>query len=263
MRACALIPAFEAAQHVEAVARGAAAALGDPRAVIVVDDGSRDATFARATLSGAIVLRHLRNAGKGSALRTGLAAARELGFDVAVSLDADAQHPPDQIPRLLAASPDPQALVLGVRDLARAGAPRANQRSNAISNFFLSRFTGTRLADTQCGLRRYPVAATLELGAVDPGYAFEAEVILRAIAAGMPIVEVVIEVVYPPANERVTHFHIVRDPARIVTRVIRTLAVTRFGWAAAPSAPRAQHPAAPLAVSLTEALARSGAETRL
>jgi hypothetical protein len=111
--------------------------------------------------------------------------------------------------------------------LAGAGAPRASQISNRISNFFLSLFSGRRLADTQCGLRRYPLALTLALGSRDDGYAFESEIILRAIAAELRIVEVPVHVIYPPARERLSHFHSVRDPARIVARVVDTLFATR------------------------------------
>src|SRR5690606_23339810 len=77
---------------------------------------------------------------------------------------------------------------------------------------------------TQCGLRRYPVERTLQLEPRDPGYAFEAEVILRFARNGLPIVQEPISVIYPPEEERVTHFHSVRDPARIVRRVLWTVA---------------------------------------
>jgi hypothetical protein len=160
-----------------------------------------------------------------------MASARVAGFDACVTVDADGQHPASEALKLLVAEPDPRALVLGVRDLAAAGAPRANQVSNQISNFFLSLFTGRRLADTQCGLRRYPLSASLDLDARDDGYAFEAEVILRAVATGVRIVEVPVRVVYPPEHERVTHFDSVRDPARIVTRVVKTLVLTRVAAA--------------------------------
>src|SRR5262249_54515866 len=95
-------------------------------------------------------------------------------------------------------------------------------------------FTWRLLADTQCGLRRYPIARTLDLGALDDGYAFEPEIILRAVAAGVPIVEAPIRVIYPEERLRVTHFDSVRDPARIVSRVVQTLVATR-GLRRAPS----------------------------
>jgi glycosyltransferase involved in cell wall biosynthesis len=225
---CAIVPALDSASTIGEVVRELVTLWPSQNGVIVVDDGSTDATSRIARDAGAIVLRHPHNRGKGAALRTGMARAKALGFDVAVTVDADGQHPPKEALRLLRASGDPSALVLGIRDLPGAGAPRANQISNAISNFFLSAFSGRRLADTQCGLRRYPIATTLALGAAADGYAFEAEVLLRAIAAGVRVVEVPIQVVYPPPSERVTHFDSVRDPARIVVRVLAALADTRL-----------------------------------
>ncbi len=221
---CAIIPAYRAAGTVADVVRETRAIWPVPDAVFVVDDGSSDETGELARAAGAIVLSHSRNRGKGAALRTGLAHALKNGFDVAVTLDADAQHPPAEAARLALFGNDPNVLVLGIRDLVRAGAPRPNQISNQISNFFLSVFTKKMLADTQCGLRRYPIATTLALGGRDDGYAFEAEIIMRAIAASVRIVEEPIDVIYPPVHERVTHFDSVRDPARIIRRVLITMA---------------------------------------
>ena len=226
-RACAIVPAYEAERTVGAVVRALVQAWPERDAVYVIDDGSRDRTAAEARAAGARVIVQPRNFGKGAALRRGMAIARDAGFDVAVSVDADGQHPPDEAARLLTVDADASALVLGVRDLERDGAPRANRMSNGISNFFLSLFTRRPLLDTQCGLRRYPLALTMGLDGRDEGYAFEAEIILRAVAGGVRIVEEPVRVVYPPAHERVSHFHSVRDPARIVARVVRTLVLTR------------------------------------
>jgi glycosyltransferase involved in cell wall biosynthesis len=223
MRACAIVPAYEASATVADVVGALVAAWPEPASVLVIDDGSTDGSGALARAAGARVLTHDRNRGKGAALRTGLEAARAEGYDAAVTVDADGQHPVEEALRLLGAEADPGVLVLGTRDLVAAGAPPANQKSNRISNFFLSWFSGRLFADTQCGLRRYPVEATLALGVRDDGYAFESEVLLRAVAAGMPIVELPVRVYYPPEPLRVTHFDSVRDPARIVVRVVKTL----------------------------------------
>ncbi len=228
VRPCAIIPAYRASKSIASVVEQTCALWPEPSAVFVVDDGSDDGTAALAREAGAYVLQHSQNRGKGTALRTGFAYAERRGFDVAVTLDADAQHPPKEALRLAMVEPDPGALVLGVRDLVVASAPRSSQFSNRISNYWLSLFTERPLADTQCGLRRYPISTTLALGGRDPGYAYEAEIILRAIAAGVRVVEVPIEVYYPPAEERVSHFHVVRDPARIIKRVLLTLASTRL-----------------------------------
>jgi glycosyltransferase involved in cell wall biosynthesis len=244
MRVCAIIPAYDAERDVGHVTRDALALDPLDGAVIVVDDGSRDRTAEVARSAGATVLIHPENRGKGAALRTGMEYALAAGFDAAITIDADGQHPPAEALRLLDSDADPAALVLGVRDLVGAGAPRANQISNRISNFFLSLFAGRPLADTQCGLRRYPLRRALSLGARDDGYAFEAEIILRAAGAGVRLVEVPIRVIYPPEGQRLTHFDSVRDPARIVRRVLATLAATR-GLRRVPDEPEAAQHAAP------------------
>jgi glycosyltransferase involved in cell wall biosynthesis len=215
--ACIVIPAFDAEAMIGGVIDSLKATLPD-REIFVVDDGSRDGTARIAREKGCTVLAHEVNRGKGAALRTAFAAAKERGFDVALTVDADGQHPAEEAKRVLETDDDPDALVLGVRALTRDGAPRKNVFSNGISNFFISRFAGRALADTQCGLRRYPVAKTLALNARGTGYELEAEVLLRAVWAGVRVVEVPIRVLYP--EDRVTHFRIGRDPWRIIKAVV-------------------------------------------
>jgi glycosyltransferase involved in cell wall biosynthesis len=215
------VPALDAAETVGGVIDDLRASMGVP--IIVVDDGSTDGTAELARAHGAELVRHERNRGKGAALRSGLADAARRGFEMAVSVDADGQHPGASARRVLEASDDPRALVLGVRDLRRDGAPPWNRFGNGVSNGFLSLFTGRHLRDTQCGLRRYPVAETLGLGTQAQGFAFEAEVVIRAFAARMPIVEVPVGVVYAAEGTRRTHFRSVHDPVRIVATVARTV----------------------------------------
>ena len=190
--------------------------------VWVVDDGSTDDTAKVAELAGARVIRHATNRGKGAALVSGFRALVQEGFEATVSLDADGQHPAEEALRLACLPSPAETLVLGVRNLVRDGAPRSSQFSNSISNRFLSLFSGQSLRDTQCGLRRYPLPQILELAPRSPGYAFEAEIILRAARAGLRIDQVPIRVWYPPAAARISHFHSVKDPTRIVFRVLST-----------------------------------------
>ena len=225
----AVVPAYQAESTVGQVVSDLRDVWTDfdrAPSMIVVDDGSTDATAEVARTSGALVVRHQRNRGKGAALRTGFEQALALGAAAAVTVDADGQHPAAEAVALAGHPASLSTLVLGVRDLAGAGAPRPNRISNSISDFFLSVFTRQALADTQCGLRRYPLPASLELGARADGYAFESEVLLRAARAGWRIEQVPVQVYYPPVAQRVSHFHVVRDPARIVARVVATLLTT-------------------------------------
>lgn len=239
-----VIPALDAESTLADVIHSLREAIPERSdAIIVIDDGSRDATARVARDLGCTVItsgarKEARppsgasinsnetrerpiNRGKGAALRAGFEAARARGMTVALTVDADGQHPAEEVRRVLFAAQNESTLVLGVRDLVRDGAPRANRFSNGISNHFLSRFAGRSLRDTQCGLRRYPIERTLALRTRGQGYDFEAEVLLRAVWAGFAVVEEPIRVLYP--EHRRTHFRVARDPWRIIRTVVTTV----------------------------------------
>src|SRR5258708_2330836 len=153
MRPSVIIPALDAARTIAEVLAGLRAELAEGIPIFVVDDGSKDGTARVAEAAGAVVLVHARNKGKGAAIRTGLRAAREAGCDVALTVDADGQHPAKEAAKVLHGSDDAGALVLGSRDLATSGAPKANLVGNLVANFFVSVFTLRRFRDTQC---RFP-----------------------------------------------------------------------------------------------------------
>ncbi len=220
-----LIPSYNAGPHVIQVLSELKSALATQNVadvpIVIVDDGSTDGSLSSVP-SGVTLLIHNTNLGKGAALKTGLRWAREHSLSQVVTLDADGQHPAHEAVRLFLLPGHERALVLGVRDLKGAGAPRANQRSNSFSNRVLSLFGGEELKDTQCGLRRYPVEETLALGSEANGYAFESDLVLRAARRGLLIHHVKTEVRYPKGLQRVSHFDSVRDPARIVCQVVST-----------------------------------------
>jgi glycosyltransferase involved in cell wall biosynthesis len=221
----ALIPAYDAAASLAPVVAGARAVVGT---VLVVDDGSRDDTAAVAARAGAEVLRHERNRGKGAALLTGLRALAARGVERAVTLDADGQHLPEEIPRLLAAAEaTPGAIVVGVRQKAGFAIRRAARFGNWVADGLLRVIAGAPLPDTQSGFRVYPVATTLALGARGARFDFETEVLLRAARRGVPIVGVPVRVHYPPPAERVSHYRPWVDTLRVVATVLRVLADRR------------------------------------
>jgi glycosyltransferase involved in cell wall biosynthesis len=221
-----LIPAYQASRSLKPVLDGLRAR--DPLgALLVVDDGSTDGTGDVARAIGVDVVTHDTNRGKGAALKSGFAWLLERGFETAVTVDADGQHRAEDAVLLANHSASPKAIVLGIRNLVRDGAPGANQFSNRFSNWWVSRFAGRELSDTQCGLRRYPLQATLALESDARGYGFESDLLVRAARRGIPIVEVPVQVIYPPKTERVSHFHIVFDPARIVVRLLHTALTVR------------------------------------
>lgn len=222
----ALIPAYNSAATVGDVVSGSLRALS---AVLVVDDGSDDGTGAAAAQAGADVIRHPTNRGKGAALLTGFRHLAERGFARAVTLDADGQHPPEEIATLLAASDaDPQALVIGVRKKEGQHIAASNRLANRLADLAVSWIARRRLLDTQSGFRVYPIAPTLALGAQSPRFEFETEIIIRAAQAGIAVREVGTQVHYPPPAVRQSHFRRVADTARTVA-VVLSAALHRIG----------------------------------
>lgn len=200
---CALIPTYDNPATVAEVVRAAQRHLP----VIVVDDGSGpEAAELLRSLPGIHLRRHPRNRGKGAALRTGFAAAQALGYTHAISLDADGQHYPDDLPDLVQASrQDTGALILGVRDLAAAGAGWGSRFGRWLSNAWLRWAGGPRLPDTQTGFRVYPLDQVAALPLRGERYDLEVEVLARAAWAGLPLRSRPIRVRYFPRAERVSH----------------------------------------------------------
>jgi glycosyltransferase involved in cell wall biosynthesis len=217
-RIAVLIPAYNCAATIDAVVRGARAQVAD---VLVVDDGSRDDTAVRAREAGAEVLRFDANRGKGAALRAGLAALAARGATHALAMDGDGQHLAREVPRLIdAASADPTALVIGERRIGTQEVKPVKLFGNRFANRWVEIASGVAVPDSQSGLRVYPLAATLALGATAERFAFETEVLIRAARAGMTITSVPVDVYYPPAAERVSHYAPWRDTVRIIGVVL-------------------------------------------
>ena len=210
---CIIIPTYNNAGTVCDVA-GRAAAQGFP--VIVVNDGSTDETAAKLAQSGlpVTVLTHPHNRGKGIALRTALTHARAQGFRYAITLDADGQHFPEDIPVLTAAMEEhPGALVVGSRNLQAENMPGGNTFANRFSNFWFRVQTAQSLPDTQTGYRAYPLDRLPNLRILTSRYEAELALLVFSAWKGIELVPVPIRVCYP--EDRVSSFRPFRDFFRI------------------------------------------------
>ncbi|MBO9661835.1 glycosyltransferase family 2 protein [Dokdonella sp.] len=190
--------------------------------VILVDDGSTDATLERVAGLPITVIRHPTPLGKGQGLRDGFRKARELGFDAVIAMDGDGQHLAADIPRLLAAARRyPEHIVIGARLKNRENQPPARRRANAVADWGISWGCGVPVADTQSGQRYYPRGA-LELADLEADdFVFEAAILIAAAREKrLGIVSVPIESRYH-GEFRASHFRPVRDIARIVWYTLR------------------------------------------
>jgi len=191
---CVVIPAFREAARIGAVVR---AVREQGFAVVVVDDGSPDATGAEAEAAGATVLRHAGNRGKGAALHTAYEFARAQGFDAVVTMDGDGQHDPADLPALLAAARATGApVVVGNRMAGAATMPRVRRWTNRSMSWLLGLLMRQRVPDTQCGFRYYRLAV---LPTLPPGcarYAAESELLLDLAESGLQIASAPVRAIY-------------------------------------------------------------------
>jgi len=152
---------------------------------------------------------------------TGMRALQARGVTHVLTMDADGQHLPAQIPVLLAAAVrTPHALIIGARHLDRVDAAPLKLFGNRFANRWVEIACGAAIPDTQSGFRVYPLAATLALPLRARHFAFETEVLIRAVRVGLPIESVLVDVYYPPPAERRSHFRPFVDTVRMIIVVL-------------------------------------------
>ena len=185
--------------------------------VIVVNDGSTDGTAELVReIKDITLIDNQINRGKGTALKRGFKKALELGFSYAITLDADGQHYPEDIPLLLEANiKHPGCIIMGQRKMEGVERSRGSKFANSFSNFWFCVQTFHYLSDTQTGYRLYPLYKLHGLSFITSRYEAELELLVFASWHGVKIVSVPINVYYPPIEERVSHFRPGLDFARI------------------------------------------------
>jgi len=208
----ALIPAYNETTRIASVVSGAGVHLP----VWVVDDGSTDDTANRAEAAGATVLRQVPNQGKGSALRAGFRRALEQGFEAVLTLDADGQHDPAEIPKFLRAYADRQAdLIVGARDFRQI--PPLRRLANNLGRWSLSWALGQPVRDNQSGYRlinRRLMQATLN--SRESGFEFEVEMIVTCVVRGFVLDWVPIRTIYAGEGSHINPWHHVVHFSRLV-----------------------------------------------
>jgi glycosyltransferase involved in cell wall biosynthesis len=214
-RLAVVVPAYNEAESIQNVV-GKIRQVVPALEVVVVDDGSTDATAERAALAGATVLRHPHNKGNGAAVKTAL---RELPHDGLVIIDADGQHPPEMIPTL-ARQLGEYDLIVGART-SDSDAKSHRQFGNWVFCRLASFLSERRIPDVTSGFRAIDRRTALEFIHLYPnGFSFPTTSTLAFISAGY---NVKFEPVVAAARHEHTHSHIrpLRDGLRFILMILR------------------------------------------
>ncbi|MDR3339440.1 MAG: DUF2062 domain-containing protein [Candidatus Symbiothrix sp.] len=225
---CIIVPTYNNEKTLESFISGLKAYS---ETIIVVNDGSTDSTASILEgMENIVVCTCPKNRGKGYALQTGFGKALALGFDYAVTIDSDGQHYPSEIAVLLEEhSGNPDAIIIGARNLRQENMPGKNTFANRFSNFWFWVETGRKLPDTQSGFRLYPLRLVANRHFFTRHYDFELEALVRSAWNGAPVLSVPITVYYPPEEERISHFKPFKDFVRI--SILNTfLVLIAFLW---------------------------------
>lgn len=220
---CVVISAYNASRTVGNIVNGA---LKHVSKVIIADDGSTDSTAVAASRAGAEVIIINRNRGKGNALKVLFQKTLEEGYNAVISMDADGQHDPEDIPQFLAAHiMHPDDIISGSRMDEKEKIPRARYNSMCIARYYISLAANQFLEDTQCGFRLYPLSLIKKIRLTTERFVTETELLMKAGDMGADIRFVSIKTIYSGNG---THFKPVKDIIAITAYVSSYICVKWF-----------------------------------
>jgi glycosyltransferase involved in cell wall biosynthesis len=207
-----IVPAYNEANSIGGVLQGVMQHLP----ALVVDDGSTDGTAQEAAQRGAEVYQQSPNQGKGVALRAGFNIALEEGYQAVVTLDADGQHDPGEIPSFLNAYRVSKAdLIIGQRDFSQI--PIVRRIANTSGMLAFSWALGQEIKDNQSGYRlisRRMMQALME--SQEPGFEFEVEMIVTCVQRGFQLEWVPIRTIYRGETSHINPFKHIYEFTRMV-----------------------------------------------
>ncbi len=202
---CVVIPSYNAERTIVNLIEGVSKFF-QPSDIIVIDDGSVDKTSKFASELGAVVLRLEKNFGKGRVLKTGFEFARVKGYDAVLTLDADLQHNPNEIPKFIEKFNEGFDIVIGNRMKNLKSMPIERIFSNKTTSFLISIRTGKKIPDSQCGFRLIKMDVIKSVNAKSDGFVFESEFLIKALLAGFKVGFVDIETIYNGGRSYIKHF---------------------------------------------------------
>lgn len=213
VRACIVIPLYNHGATVVDVVKRSLKYSAD---VMVVDDGSTDGAIENLHNLPVNLIRLSRNMGKGAAIKKAASEAAKIGYTHLITIDADGQHDPADIPRFMDAIKRlPNTIIIGKRNFSVPNVPVSSRFGRKFSCFWMFVQTGCCVSDMQSGYRAYPLAVFKEVKCPSYRYSFEIEILVKTAWAGFAIHEIGITAFYPPRDERVSHFRAFMDNFRI------------------------------------------------
>ncbi|MBC8184146.1 glycosyltransferase family 2 protein [candidate division KSB1 bacterium] len=217
---CVIIPAFNAEATLANVIQGVSKYI-EKKNIIIVDDGSSDATFEIAKKNDGVVLKNPTNEGKGFSLKKGYLYAIKNNFQAVICLDADMQHTPDDIPLFLDCYNKSNVdFILGNRMFDVSSMPWDRQFSNQTTSLIITLFTGQRIRDSQSGFRLIKTHVLRKIKLVSNRYETESELLVKALKSKYKFAHVPIKTIY---NDQPSHINRLIDTWRFVRIVVLSL----------------------------------------
>lgn len=218
MKACVLIPSFNEAETIGRIVKKIKA-MGIE--VVVIDDGSVDNTENVASENGAIVIRHMKNLGKGASLKKGFEfILRDTDFDAVIIMDGDGQHNPEDIQKFISRARDyGEDIVVGNRMTLTKGMPWVRRVTNRVMSSLLSSVCKQDIPDTQCGFKLI-TRRILETIPFDcNNYDFDSEILIKASRRHCKVASVPVETIYEGEPSRI---HPIKDTLRFMALLAKT-----------------------------------------
>ena len=217
---CAIIPSYNVEGTISEVIQEVSQYI-DKKNIIIIDDGSLDATFQVAERTGAVVLKNPINKGKGLSLKKGYQYAIKNDCQVVICLDADLQHDPHDIPKFLNSFKKNNAdLILGSRMDDLSTMPWDRQFSNQATSLIISLFTGQRVRDSQSGYRLIKTDVLRKIKLSSNKYETESELLVKVLKSKFKVAHVPIKTIY---NDQPSHINRFVDTVRFVRIVMLSL----------------------------------------
>jgi glycosyltransferase involved in cell wall biosynthesis len=213
-RVLVLVPAYNAATYLPELIKRCRENIGDSY-LLFINDGSTDDTLAILKREDVNYVSFHENRGKGAALKAGFDYALGHGFEAVLTLDADLQHLPEEVPRFLAVN-DGRHLVIGTRSIEVGKMPLARWLVNNVTSMIISVFSSQRVRDSQSGFRLIPVSVLRAMRLDSARYDFESELLFKAGALNCTVAEVPVTTIYAGSH---SYINPLKDTWRFIRQI--------------------------------------------